>query len=63
MRYDLPAIVPGLTAALQYGAWVWATKTPASSASTLTANDKHRLEVGYNANNLYTFGAITPNGR
>ncbi|MCD4505838.1 porin [Chromobacterium piscinae] len=84
VRYDLPAIVPGLTAALQYG-----TKEDKAAASdreiyglglgyensgffgkyaytyeaqqplvlpvigTVTStNDKHRLEVGYNANNL-----------
>ncbi|UTH72682.1 porin [Chromobacterium sp. IIBBL 290-4] len=77
VRYDLPAVVPGLTASLQYG-----TKEDKSAASQQhetsivglgyensgffgkyaytheseiagIANDKHRVEVGYNANNLF----------
>ncbi|MEO9386623.1 porin [Chromobacterium phragmitis] len=84
IRYDLPTIVPGLTAALQYGAkedkatatdreiyglglgyenagyfgkYAYTyeaqqpTVLPIIGAVTST-NDKHRLEVGYNANNL-----------
>ncbi|MBP4045237.1 porin [Chromobacterium violaceum] len=75
VRYDLPAIVPGLTAALQYGAkedkvnatdreiyglglgyenagffGKYAYSYEAQQAKA--HNDKHRLEVGYNANNL-----------
>ncbi|MFK7088586.1 porin [Chromobacterium violaceum] len=104
VRYDLPAVVPGLTAALQYGtkeasknitvANVFDPKTGdvvaqdretyglglgyensgffgkysfihessvavgtktvgTSTVLANVANDKHRLEVGYNANNLF----------
>ncbi|WP_199154820.1 porin [Chromobacterium sp. ASV23] len=101
VRYDLPAIVPGLTASMQYGTkegskGVSTTNLPADLSKqdretyalglgyensgffgkynythqspvvtgtatdklgnlyTLNqANDKHRLEVGYNANNLF----------
>lgn len=92
VRYDLPAVVPGLTASLQYGtkenkgaatvdretsvvgigyensgffgkyAYTHQSKAQATAgfviggtAYTLndSSNDKHRLEVGYNANNLY----------
>ncbi|AVG18252.1 porin [Chromobacterium vaccinii] len=84
IRYDLPAIVPGLTAALQYGtkedkatasdreiyglglgyensgffgkyAYTYEAQQPTvlPVIGTVTStNDKHRLEVGYNANNL-----------
>lgn len=107
VRYDLPAVVPGLTAALQYGTketkgaastsrettqlglgyensgffgkYAYTHESKAQSAVGVitdgktvsfgstdathtaltnlqpndTANDKHRLEVGYNANNLF----------
>jgi predicted porin len=90
VRYDLPAIVPGLTAAIQYGTkedksansqdrevsniglgyensgffgkYSYTHESKASSGYTVAnvytqtsyqANDKHRLEVGYNANNLF----------
>ncbi|MCD4484979.1 porin [Chromobacterium vaccinii] len=94
VRYDLPTVVPGLTAALQYGvkenkgtaigkpnedrettvlglgyensgffgkyAYTHQSKATSSvdtsgAGFTLnnSANDKHRLEVGYNANNLF----------
>ncbi|MFB9157859.1 porin [Chromobacterium violaceum] len=84
VRYDLPAIVPGLTAALQYGAkedkatasdreiyglglgyensgffgkyaYTYEAQQPLTivGVGSFTAdNNKHRLEVGYNANNL-----------
>ncbi|SUX55570.1 porin [Chromobacterium vaccinii] len=81
VRYDLPAVVPGLTAALQYGVkenkaaatsdrettvlglgyensgffgkYAYTHESKASTAYSYKANDKHRLEVGYNANNLF----------
>ncbi|WP_052717260.1 porin [Chromobacterium vaccinii] len=90
VRYDLPAVVPGLTAAIQYGTkedkaagtqsretsvvglgyensgffgkYAYIHESKASAGYTLSdvysqwsykANDKHRLEVGYNANNLF----------
>ncbi|AUH50122.1 porin [Chromobacterium sp. ATCC 53434] len=76
VRYDLPAVVPGLTASLQYGAKEnKAVGTDDRETSVLglgyensgffgkysytheskvsIANDKHQLEVGYNANNLF----------
>nr|WP_199066215.1 porin [Chromobacterium sp. ASV5] len=97
IRYDLPAVVPGLTAAFQYGTkenkgvtsalnsngdavaqdretynlglgyeyagffgkynysheTALVNETLAGAASKTKPNDKHRLEVGYNANNLY----------
>lgn len=87
VRYDLPTVVPGLTAALQYGVketkgvansdrettvlglgyensgffgkYAYTHQSKAVSSVTTayalkdTANDKHRLEVGYNANNLF----------
>ncbi|AXE28809.1 porin [Chromobacterium phragmitis] len=82
IRYDLPAIVPGLTAALQYGAkedktagtpkdrevyglglgyenagffgkYAYTYEAAQQVGGVITSsNDKHRLEVGYNANNL-----------
>ncbi|MEO4029478.1 porin [Chromobacterium vaccinii] len=98
VRYDLPAVVPGLTAAIQYGTkedkttgsqdretsvvglgyensgffgkYAYTHQSKASSGvntpvtvlgvsttvytqTSYQANDKHRLEVGYNANNLF----------
>ncbi|OHX13207.1 hypothetical protein BI347_06590 [Chromobacterium sphagni] len=86
VRYDLPSVVPGLTAALQYGtkevkglanndrettvlglgyensgffgkyAYIHESKNVAKLNDYKlndSANDKHRLEVGYNANNLF----------
>ncbi|OHX20997.1 porin [Chromobacterium sphagni] len=90
VRYDLPAVVPGLTAALQYGTKENkagtidpTTKLPSTDrevyslglgyensgffgkysfqregtavtqGTNVTRNDKHQLEVGYNANNLF----------
>ncbi|WP_047248731.1 porin [Chromobacterium subtsugae] len=90
VRYDLPSAVPGLTAALQYGAKENKAGTIDTTTNKLNTdrevyslglgyensgffgkysfqregtavtegvkalrNDKHRLEVGYNANNLY----------
>ncbi|WP_440027966.1 porin [Chromobacterium amazonense] len=87
VRYDLPAIVPGLTASLQYGvkeakgaanvdretsivglgyensgffgkyAYIHQSKAVSNVTTAYklndTANDKHQLEVGYNANNLF----------
>ncbi|MGC0152158.1 porin [Chromobacterium vaccinii] len=76
VRYDLPAVVPGLTASLQYGAKenkaVGTTDRETSvlglgyensgffgkysythESKVSVANDKHQLEVGYNANNLF----------
>ncbi|MBT2867215.1 porin [Chromobacterium violaceum] len=81
VRYDLPTVVPGLTAALQYGVkenkaantsdrettvlglgyensgffgkYAYTHESKASTGFSYKANDKHRLEVGYNANNLF----------
>ncbi|QEL56149.1 porin [Chromobacterium paludis] len=80
VRYDLPSVVPGLTAALQYGAKeTRGAATPSDRESTILGlgyensgffgkyayvheapkaaagvnTDKHQLEVGYNANNLF----------
>ncbi|WP_046155635.1 porin [Chromobacterium vaccinii] len=81
VRYDLPTVVPGLTAAIQYGTkedkttgsqdretsvvglgyensgffgkYAYTHQSKASTTNSYKANDKHRLEVGYNANNLF----------
>ena len=86
VRYDLPSVVSGLTAALQYGTkeskggettdretsvlglgyensgffgkYAYTHQSKAAAAANSfglndVANEKHRLEVGYNANNLY----------
>ncbi|KUM04498.1 porin [Chromobacterium subtsugae] len=76
VRYDLPAVVPGLTAALQYGVKENKTAPTTDRETTVlglgyensgffgkysytheskvaVSNDKHQLEVGYNANNLF----------
>lgn len=91
VRYDLPTVVSGLTAAIQYGTkedkttasqdretsviglgyensgffgkYAYIHQSKASSGATDSkgnytqysnkANDKHQLEVGYNANNLF----------
>ncbi|PRP70025.1 porin [Chromobacterium amazonense] len=81
VRYDLPTLVPGLTAAFQYGTkedktaatgdretsivglgyensgffgkYAYIHQSKATTAASYKANDKHQLEVGYNANNLF----------